>query len=230
MHDGPVEAGPERDGDRVGSTRRFDHQFAVARTEGSVNVMRSREARTTGGPTGGQAGHDFTFGDRVDRAGERGVQEWLEVDVVEGTSQRPTVRGPKARCLISASGSTIGRTSTVSECGTIRAAGLDQATAGIERGLQDLLLERLVPDHLGHQEVGALGQLDLPRPSRDERHPVRHPVDLEHPLGDLAMSLASTVYTRRAPARAAATARTPLPVPMSSTTSPGRTAVAIAAR
>ena len=61
---------------------------------------------------------------------------------------------------------------------------LEQTATGIERCLEDLLLERLVADDLGDQYVGRLGQLDLPRPTRQQGHAVRDAIDLEHLLGD----------------------------------------------
>jgi hypothetical protein len=60
----------------------------------------------------------------------------------------------------------------------------EQAAASIERGLQDLFFQWLVPDDLGHQQVSALRQLDLPRPARDEGDAVGHPVRLAHARGD----------------------------------------------
>ena len=63
--------------------------------------------------------------------------------------------------------------------------GFQQAAASVERGLEDLLLERLVADDLRNQHVGRLGQLDLPRPAGNQRDRVRHPVGGEDPPGDL---------------------------------------------
>ena len=67
--------------------------------------------------------------------------------------------------------------------------GFQQATASVERRLEDLLLERLVADDLRDQQVGRLWQLDLPRPAGDERDRVGHPVGGEYAprdLGDVA--------------------------------------------
>ena len=59
-----------------------------------------------------------------------------------------------------------------------------------------------------------LGKLDLPRPSGDARaRGAVAPFASNTRSATRAMSVASTAYTRRAPARAAATARTPVPVP-----------------
>ncbi len=61
---------------------------------------------------------------------------------------------------------------------------LEQPLTRVERGLEDLFLERFVADDLGNQQVGRFRQLDLSRPAGKERHPVLHAVHLEHPRGD----------------------------------------------
>ena len=69
--------------------------------------------------------------------------------------------------------------------GISRAVRLQQPAARVERGLEDLLLEGLVPDDLRDEQIGRLGQLELSRPARQERHAVLHAVGGEHALGDL---------------------------------------------
>ena len=78
----------------------------------------------------------------------------------------------------------------------------------------------VLADDLRYRRVGRLWQLDVPRPALDQRDRGRARLLAANTRSATsAMSLASTAYTRRAPARAAAIASAPLPVPMSSTTS-----------
>lgn len=68
-------------------------------------------------------------------------------------------------------------------------ARCEQPPTGVEGGLEDLLLERLVADDLRDQQIGRPGRFDVPRPAGDERDSIGHVVGGEHPrshLGDVA--------------------------------------------
>ena len=68
-------------------------------------------------------------------------------------------------------------------------ARVKQAGAGIDDRAQDVLLEGLDAQCLGHQDGGALRQLDLRRPTLEQRDAIRHPVrdeDLARHRGDVA--------------------------------------------
>ena len=174
-------------------------------------------------------GDDLALGDRVGRARVRGVEQRLEVDAVEvlPPCDRGAAEGPLSHLGF---GQEDRARQQRERARDQSGCGCQQAAAGVECGLEDLLLERFVADDLGDQQVAGSGS------SRFRDQPGSSVTRSDTPLtantrsATSAMSLASTAYTCRAPARAAATARTPLPVPMSSTTSSGRTVAARAAR
>ena len=119
----------------------------------------------------------------MDRSRDRGVEERLEVDAVQIS---PALDGGAAvgtlpdLCL----GELDGPGKEGERVGDQPGSRLQQAPTSVERGLEDLLLERFVADDLGDQQVGLLRQLDLPRPAGEEGHSVLDTVDLEDPLGD----------------------------------------------
>ena len=60
---------------------------------------------------------------------------------------------------------------------------LQESSPRIEGRLENLLFERFIANHFGHEEIRGLGQLDVPRPARNERDDVVHAVCREHALG-----------------------------------------------
>ncbi len=160
-----------------GSTTRS----ARARTEGSSKRVRSSEAITAGGPTCGQVATISPsvivcrgFGLATSRSG------WKSMSY--RPRQRSTAARPNVRCLHSASREEDRACEERERVRDQAGSRLEQPLTRVERGLEDLFLERFVADDLGNQQVGRFRQLDLPRPAGDERHPVLHPVHLEDPL------------------------------------------------
>ena len=188
MRDIPVQLGAERERDGVHLAGRIDEEISRSadrwRIEGRQVERGQLDRRTDLGP----GGDHLALGDRMGRARDRRVEEGLEVHAVQ---RLPALHGSAPEGPLSDLG--LGQQDRPRQqrerMGDQPSFWCQQSVAGVERGLEDLLLEWLVADDLGDQQVGTLRQFDLPRPAGYERHTIPNPVEHEHALchvGDVA--------------------------------------------